>query len=174
MDVTKLVFLDETGAATNMTRRYGRADRGKRCTAAKPHGSWKTTTFIAALRKDEVTAPMVAEGPMNGDVFLAYVRAFLCPILKPGDVVIADNLSSHKAAGVAEALAAAGASIQYLPPYSPDFNPIGNFFAKFKSLLCKAGKRTVEDVWTGMGRILDTVTPDECQNYFRHAGYVNT
>jgi transposase len=168
------VFLDETWTATNMTRRYGRSNRGKRCAAAAPYGSWQTTTFIAGLRHDGVIAPMVAEGPMDGQMFLAYVRDCLCPALRPGDMVIADNLSSHKVAGVAEAIAAVGAGIRYLPPYSPDLNPIENFFAKLKAGLRGAAKRTVEDLWSEIGRALNTVTADECANFFRHAGYVNT
>ena len=166
------MFLDETWTATNMTRRYGRANRGERCIAAAPQGSWKTTTFIGALRHDGLTAPMVADGPMDGEMFLTYVRDCLCPTLKPGDVVIADNLSSHKVAGIAEAIAAAGAEIIYLPPYSPDLNPIENLFAKLKARLCGAAKRTVDEVWNEIGRILDTLTAAECSNYFRAAGYV--
>jgi transposase len=168
------VFLDETWTATNMTRRYGRAHRGKRCIAAAPFGSWKTTTFIAGLRHDGVTAPMVSDGPMDGELFLTYVRDCLCPTLKPGDMVIADNLSSHKVAGVAQAISAVGARIEYLPPYSPDLNPIENLFAKLKAHLGGVAKRTVDDLWSEIGRVLDTVTADECRNYFRNAGYVNT
>ena len=174
LDVEKLVFLDETGAATNMTRRYGRAQTGERCISAAPHGHWKTTTFVAGLRHDRLTAPMVADGPMNGQLFLAYVRIFLCPTLKPGDIVIADNLSSHKVAGVQDAIEAVGANLVYLPPYSPDLNPIEKFFAKFKALLRKASRRTVDALWTEIGDLLETVTPEECSNYFHSSGYVNT
>jgi transposase len=117
---------------------------------------------------------MVADGPMDGDMFLAYLRDCLCPVLNPGDLVIADNLSSHKVAGVAEAVSAVGARIEYLPPYSPDFNPIENLFAKLKGHLRGVAKRTVDDLWSEIGRALDTVTADECRNYFRNAGYVNT
>lgn len=169
--IENLVFLDETATATNMTRRYGRADTGKRCVAAVPHGHWKTTTFVAGLRHDQLTAPMVADGPMDGTMFLAYVQKFLCPTLKPGDVVIADNLSSHKVAGVAEAINAAGARLIYLPPYSPDLNPIEKFFAKLKAMLRKAAQRTVETLWSGIGEVLDTITPEECTNYFHSSGY---
>ena len=168
------MFLDETATATNMTRRYGRAQVGKRCVASMPHGHWKTTTFVAGLRHDRLTAPMVADGPMDGALFLAYVQTFLCPTLKPGDVVIADNLSSHKVAGVAEAIEATGAELVYLPPYSPDLNPIEKFFSKLKALLRKAAKRTVEELWTEIGELLDTVTPEECRNYFHSSGYVMT
>lgn len=174
LDVEKLVFLDETSTATNMTRRYGRAQTGKRCVAAVPHGHWKTTTFVAGLRHDRLTAPMVADGPMDGALFLAYVREFLCPTLKPGDVVIADNLSSHKVAGVVDAIESAGAKLVHLPPYSPDLNPIEKFFSKLKALLRKAAKRTVEELWTEVGDLLDTVSPEECRNYFHSSGYVKT
>jgi transposase len=168
----RLVFLDETGAATNMTRRYGRAPRGQRCVASVPHGHHKMTTFIAALRYDRITAPCVIDGPMEGAIFLAYVRDFLCPTLSPGDVVIADNLSSHKVAGVREAIEATGASLRYLPPYSPDLNPIEKLFAKLKALLRKAAKRTVDALWTQIGTLLDAFPPQECANYFASSGYV--
>jgi transposase len=174
LDIEKLVFLDETSAATNMTRRYGRAQIGKPCIAAVPHGHWITSTFIAGLRHDRLTAPMVADGPMDGAMFVAYVNDFLCPTLKPGDIVIADNLSSHKVAGAVKAIEAAGAKLVYLPPYSPDLNPIEQFFAKLKALLRKAAERSVEALWTEIGNILNTVTPDECNNYLRSAGYVAT
>jgi hypothetical protein len=130
MDVEKLVFIDETWTSTNMTRRYGRAPRGKRCTASAPHGHWQTTTFVGALRRRRLTAPMVTDGPIDGEMFLAYVIKFLCPTLQSGDIVILDNLSSHKVTGVRAAIAATGASVLYLPPYSPDLNPIEKFFSK--------------------------------------------
>jgi transposase len=168
------VFLDETWTATNMARRYGRAGRGKRCIAAVPYGSWETTTFIAALRHDRLTAPMVANGPMDGEMFLAYVRTLLCPILMPGDLVIADNLSSHKVAGVTDAIEAVGAKLLLLPPYSPDFNPIEKVFAKLKALLRQAAMRTTDDLWVEIGRLLTKITPRECGNYFGSCGYVNT
>jgi len=136
------VFLDETGVSTNMTRRYGRAPRGRRCIASAPLGHWETTTFVAALRHQKLTAPMLTDGPMDGDVFLAYVRKFLCPTLLSGDIVVLDNLSSHKVDGVQEAIAAAGATLRFLPPYSPDLNPIEKLFAKLKALLRKAATRT--------------------------------
>jgi transposase len=167
------VFLDETCATTNMTRTRGRAPRGQRCVASAPHGHWKVTTFIAALRHECVTAPMVTDGPMDGALFLSYVREFLCPTLRPGDVVIADNLSSHKVAGVKEAIEAVGATVRYLPPYSPDPNPIEKLFAKLKAMLRKAGKRTVDTLWEEIGRLVDTVTVGECRNYFGAAGYVH-
>jgi transposase len=166
------VFLDETWATTNMVRIYGRSLRGQRCVAPAPYGHWKTTTFIAALRSDAVTTPMVADGPMDGALFLAYVQQFLCPTLREGDMVIADNLSSHKVAGVREAIEAAGATVCYLPPYLPDLNPIEQLFSKFKAMLRKAATRTLDELWSEIGRIVDTVSASECQNYFRAAGYV--
>src|SRR5262249_39816707 len=135
-----LVFLDETWLSTNMARRYGRAPKGQRCIAAVPHGHWKTTTFIAGLRREGLSAPLVIDGPMDGATFLSYVQDFLCPTLKRADIVIADNLSSHKVPGVRQAIEAVGATLRYLPPYSPDLNPIEQVFAKLKALLRKAAK----------------------------------
>jgi transposase len=172
-NAAKLVFLDETWATTSMTRTRGRSLRGERCVASAPHGHWKVSTFIAALRNSEVTAPMVADGPMDGALFLAYVKDFLCPTLGPGDVVVADNLSSHKVAGVKEAIEAVGASIRYLPPYSPDLNPIEKLFSKLKALLRKAATRTVDALWDEIGRIIGTFSLGECRNYFSACGYVN-
>lgn len=171
LDPSTLVFLDETATATDMTRLYGRALRGRRCLGRVPAGHWKTTTFLAGLRLNGLHAPLVLDGPMNGEAFRAYVRDFLCPALKPGDRVIADNLSSHKVKGVQEAIEAVGASLRYLPPYSPDLNPIETAFAKLKALLKKAACRTVEDLWQEIGRILPLFSPQECANYFRKAGY---
>jgi transposase len=169
-----LVFIDETWATTNMTRRYGRAKRGKRLVASVPHGHWKTTTFIGALRADGLTAPAVFDGAISGRSFLAYVQQVLVPALKPGDIVILDNLSSHKVAGVREAIQAAGADLRYLPPYSPDLNPIEQMFAKLKALLRKVAARSVEALWTTIGELIDTFQPDECRNYLRHSGYVRS
>jgi transposase len=174
MDIEKLVFIDETWTSTNMTRRYGRAPRGQRCIGSAPHGHWKTTTFVAGLRHRQLTAPLVADGPMDGEMFLAYLRQFLCPTLRPGDIVILDNLASHKVAGVKQAIAAVGAKLLYLPPYSPDLNPIEKLFAKLKALLRKAGKRTVEALWNEIGELLKTLSPTECANYFASSGYVYT
>ncbi len=156
-----------------MTRLRGRSERGERCLASAPHGHWKSTTFIAALRHDGVTAPMVLDGPMDGAVFLAYVKNFLCPWLRPGDVVIADNLSSHKVAGVREAIESVGAKIRYLPPYSPDLNPIEKLFSKLKAMLRKAVKRSVEALWEEIGAVLKTISSEECSHYFSACGYVN-
>ena len=174
MDLEKLVFIDETWISTSMTRHYGRAPRGQRCIASAPHGHWETTTFVAGLRHQQLTAPLVAEGPMDGEMFLAYVRQFLCPTLRPGDIVILDNLSSHKVAGVKQAIAAAGATLIYLPPYTPDLNPIEKLFAKLKALLRKAAKRSVEALWNEIGELLNTLSSTECTNYFASSGYVCT
>ena len=154
-----------------MVRTYGRAPRGKRLVDKVPNGHWTTTTFIAALRCDCLTAPMVTDGPMNREIFRVYIEHFLIPTLKPGDIVIMDNLSSHKVAGIREALEEAGASALYLPPYSPDLNPIEQVFSKFKALLRKAAERTVEAVWRKIGEIMDTYPPHECANYLVNSGY---
>ena len=157
-----------------MARTHGRAARGARLVAAVPHGHWKTTTFVAALRHDEMTAPLVIDRPMNGIAFRAYIEQMLAPTLKAGDMVIMDNLSAHKVHGVREAIEAAGASLVYLPPYSPDFNPIEQVFAKLKALLRKAAERTIDALWDTIGKLLDLFPPQECQNYFTNAGYVQT
>ena len=154
-----------------MTRPRGRAPKGTRLLAKVPHGHWKTTTFLAALRSSGLTAPLVIDGALNGDLFLAYVRQQLVPTLHRGDIVIMDNLSSHKKAGVREAIEGAGASLVYLPPYSPDFNPIEQAFSKFKWLLRSAQERTVDALWHTCGQLLDQFTETECRNYFRHCGY---
>ena len=171
LEPSRLVFIDETWASTNMARTHGRAPRGQRLRAAIPHGHWKTTTFVAGIRTSGMVAPMVLDGPINGELFQAYVDQVLVPELRPGDIVVMDNLGSHKGAGVREAIEAAGASLLYLPPYSPDFNPIENAFAKLKAMLRKAGERTVDGLWSAIGRIIDTFTPAECANYFTAAGY---
>jgi transposase len=157
-----------------MTRRHGRALRGERLVAAVPYGHWKTTTFIGALRAGGLTAPTVIDGAVNGDIFLAYVRQVLAPTLKPGDIVVMDNLSSHKVAGVRAAIEAVGAELRYLPPYSPDLNPIEQVFAKLKALLRKIAARSVEALWIAIGRLVSTFTPDECANYFQNSGYVRS
>ena len=174
MNVEKLVFIDETWASTNMTRRYGRAPRGQRCRGAAPYSHWQVTTFVGALRHHGISAPMVIDEPMDGDVFLAYVEQVLVPTLLPGEIVILDNLSSHKVAGVEQAIQGAGATVLYLPPYSPDLNPIENFFAKLKALLRKAAKRSTETLWEEIASLLQSVSPQECSNYFTASGYVNT
>jgi transposase len=165
------VFIDETGASTKMARLHGRSPRGERCRAAIPHGHWKTTTFTAALRLDRLIAPMVLDGPMNGAAFLAYVEQVLVPELEPGDVVIMDNLPAHRVKGVREAIEAASATLLFLPPYSPDFNPIEQLFAKLKALLRKAAARTVDALWQTIAEVIEVFTPNECANYFRNSGY---
>lgn len=165
------MFIDETGASTKMARLCGRSPRGERCRSPVPHGHWKTTTFVGALRIDGMTAPMVLDGAMNGPAFLAYVEQVLVPSLSPGDVVIMDNLPAHKPMAVRTAIEAAGAELRFLPPYSPDFNPIEMAFSKLKSLLKKAAARTKDDLWETIGRAIDTFTPTECENYFAAAGY---
>jgi len=171
LDPHALVFIDETGANTKMARRHGRAPRGERLRASLPHGHWKTTTFVGALRLTGMTAPMVLDGPMTGEWFLAYTGHILVPTLRPGDVVILDNLPAHKGVAVRHAIEAVGARLLFLPPYSPDFNPIENAFSKLKALLRKAAARIVEQLWRVIGDSLDAFTPTECANYFAAAGY---
>jgi transposase len=171
LDPEKLVFIDETGLNTKMARLRGRSQKGERCRAGIPHGHWKTTTFTGALRLSGMTAPMVLDGAMNGDAFRAYVTHVLAPTLSPGDVVIMDNLPAHKASGVREAIEAAGATLRYLPPYSPDFNPIENAFSKLKAMLRARAERTVQALWNAVGEVIEKFTPTECENYFAACGY---
>jgi len=171
LDPTRLVFLDETWAKTNFTRLRGRSRRGTRLVAKVPHGHWKTTTFVAALRCDGLTAPTVIDGAIDGATFLAYVKQQLVPTLRPGDLVVMDNLSAHKVAGVREAIEAAGAQVVYLPPYSPDFNPIELAFAKLKWLLRSAAARSVDRLWALLGELVTCFRATECANYLRHCGY---
>ena len=165
------MLIDETGASTKMARRYGRSPRGERCRAPVPHGHWKTTTFVGALRLEGMTAPMVLDGAMHGAAFLAYVEQVLAPTLKPGDIVMMDNLPAHKSAAVRQAIEAAGAELRFLPPYSPDFNPIEMAFSKLKAFLKKIAARTKDDLWDAIAQGIDTFTPQECKNYFAAAGY---
>jgi transposase len=174
LPIDRFVFIDETGASTKMTRTHGRAPEGRRLVDAVPHAHWKTTTFVAALRTTGMTAPMVIDGAMTGELFCAYVRQVLVPELRAGDIVVMDNLASHKRAEVRRAIEAIGAHVAYLPPYSPDLNPIENAFAKLKSLLRSAGLRTIDGLWSFLGRALDAFHADECANYFRHCGYRGT
>jgi len=167
----RLVFIDETWASTNMARRHGRAQRGQRAVAAVPHGHWKTTTLLAALRHDGMSAPCVFDGAINGTRFLAYVEQAV-PTLRPGDMVVLDNLSAQKVKGVRSAIEADGAELLYLPPYSPDLNPIEQAFAKLNALLRTAARRTVDALWRGIGHALDAFSPAECARYLAHAGYV--
>lgn len=156
-----------------MARLRGRAPRGERLVGKIPQGHWKTTTFVAGLRATALTAPCVIDGPMNGNAFLAYVEQVLAPSLKPGDIVVLDNLSAHKVPSVREAIEAAGARLLYLPPYSPDFNPIEQLFAKLKALLRRAAERSVAGLWNRIAGLLDQFPSDECANYFRNAGYAS-
>jgi transposase len=174
IDPARLVFIDETWAKTNMTRTHGWAARGERLVAKIPHGHWNTTTFLAALRHDRIDAPCLFDGPINGELFLAYVERVLAPTLKPGDIVILDNLGSHKGKAVRQVIRGVGAKLIFLPKYSPDLNPIEQAFAKFKTLLRKAGARTIEAISDAIASFLDRFTPQECANYFENAGYAST
>lgn len=171
LDPARLVFIDETWTATNMTRSHGRCRKGERLRMGFPHGHRKTTTLVAGLRMTGMVAPMVLDGPINGDWFEAYVAQVLVPELRRGDVVIMDNLSSHKRTSVRELIEAAGATLMFLPPYSPDFNPIEKSFARLKALLRKAAERTVSGLWELIGRLTDIFHPAECANYFHSCGY---
>ena len=157
-----------------MTRTHGRCAKGQRLVAKAPFGKWRTLTFLAALRCDGLTAPCVIDGPINGVIFRAYVEQALVPTLKPGDLVVMDNLGSHKGKGVRKAIQAAGAKLFFLPPYSPDLNPIEQAFAKMKTLLRKADARTIDDTWRQIGALLDLFTPAECANYLTNAGYASS
>ena len=165
------MFIDETWAKTNMTRQRGRCPRGQRLLAKVPFGKWRTTTFVAGLRLGGLIAPIVLDGPIDGASFLAYVRQFLVRELRAGDIVVMDNLGSHKSPEISAAIEAVGASLSYLPPYSPDLNPIEMAFSKFKAALRKAAERQVEPLWQRIGQILDDFTPTDCQSYFKKAGY---
>jgi transposase len=174
IDPARLVFIDETWAKTNMTPLRGRCAKGDRLLAKAPHGHWRTLTFLAALRNDRIDAPCVFNGPINGNSFLAYVEQVLVPTLKPGDVVVMDNLGSHKRQVIRQAIRKAGGKLLFLPPYSPDLNPIEQVFSKLKALLRKAAERTVEETWKRIGRLLDEFSPTECANYFKNSGYAST
>lgn len=171
LDPARLVFIDETWASTNMARLRGRAPKGQRLRMGIPHGHWKTTTFVAGLRTDGMIAPWVLDGPINRDAFETYVEKVLVSELGPGDIVVMDNLPSHKGPRVREMIEAAGATLLYLPPYSPDFNPIEQAFSKLKAHLRKAVERTVTGLWNAIGRLVDLFTPQECSNFFAKAGY---
>jgi transposase len=172
-DPAKLVFIDETWIKTNMAPLRGWGPKGKRLRGFAPHGHWRTLTFLGALRCDRLTAPCVFDGPINGQCFRAYVEQQLVPILKPGDIVIMDNLGSHKAAVIRQIITAAGARLWFLPPYSPDLNPIEQTFAKIKHWMRCAQKRTIPDTWQHIGRLVEKVLPTECANYFANAGYAS-
>ena len=171
LDPGRLVFIDETWAKTNMTRTHGRCARGQRLVAKVPHGHWKTLTFLAALRHDRIDAPFVLDGPINGEYFRAWVEQFLIPTLRPGDVVVMDNLGSHKGKAVRRALRKAGAHLIFLPPYSPDLNPIEQVFAKLKALLRKAAERTLAGLWRPVGGIVDAFSPTSAPTTRQPPGY---
>ena len=174
VDRKRLVFIDETWVKTNMEPLRGWGPRKERLTAHVPHGHWKTMTFLAALRHDRIDAPWVIDGPINGKAFSAYVEKILVPTLEKGDIVVLDNLGSHKGKTVRRAIRAAGAKLFFLPPYSPDLNPIEQAFAKLKTLLRKAAERSLEATWKRIGALLACFTPQECANYLANAGYAST
>lgn len=171
LDAPRLVFIDETSVTTKMVRHYGRSPRGERLVAKVPHGHWKSMTLVAALRIDRVAAPYVIDGAMDGPMFLAYVEQILAPSLEKNDIVFMDNLRPHKVDGVRQTIEAVGATLRYLPAYSPDLNPIEQAFAKLKAALRKGAARTVKALWKLIGKLIKTFAPEECANYFRHAGY---
>ena len=173
IDPRRLVFIDETWVKTNMAPLRGWGPRGQRLHAHVPHNHWKTLTFIAALRIDRVDAPWVIDGPINGELFTLYVEKVLAPTLADGDVVIGDNLGSHKGKAARYAIRQVGAHLLFLPPYSPDLNPIEQLFAKLKHLIRNAQPRTVEESWRKVAELLELFSPTECSNYFRHAGYAS-
>jgi transposase len=174
IDPEKFVFIHETWAKTNMTRTYGRSRLGTRLLQKVPFGRWQTTTFLGALRVSGFIAPLTIDGPITGPMFRSWVEQHLAPVLQPGDIVVMDNLSSHKVTGVREAIEAVGAELRYLPPYSPDLNPIELAFSKLKKLLRDGAERTVDKLWELCGSILDQFTEMECRNYFKHCGYRHT
>jgi transposase len=171
LDPERLIFVDESGLSTKMARLRGWAPRGKRCRASVPHGHWMTTTFVGGMTLSGMCAPMLLDGPMDGEAFLAWCELMLGPNLRSGDIVVMDNLPAHKVAGVREAIEATGATLLYLPPYSPDFNPIENGFSKLKAHVRKAAARTQEALYAAVACALKTFQPDECANFFAHAGY---
>ena len=174
LNTTALVFLDETGVSTNMVRLWGRCPRGERLIGCVPHGNWKTITLVAGLRQDGMVAPLVIDGSMDGPTFVAYVEQCLAPTLARGDIVIMDNLTAHKVSGVKEAIEAVGAKLMYLPQYSPDLNPIEEVFSKLKALLRKAAERTIPRLHRRIAALLAEISPQECSNFFEHAGYAST
>jgi transposase len=173
LDPDRLVFIDETWVKTDMAPLRGWSRRGSRLKGYAPHGRWRTSTFLAALRRQAITAPFVYDGPINGEVFRAYVEEVLVPTLKPDDIVVMDNLGSHKGKAVRAMIRKAGARLWFLPPYSPDLNPIEQVFAKLKHLLRKAQQRTQEKTWRCIGQLLNSFPPDECANYLKNSGYAS-
>jgi putative transposase len=174
IETSRLVFIDETWTKTNMAPLRGWGPRGRRLRAKAPHGRWKTMTFLAALRHDRIDAPWLLPGPINGETFRLYIDKVLVPTLRPGDIVVLDNLGSHKGRAVRQAIRAAGAKLFFLPKYSPDLNPIEQVFAKLKHLLRKAAARTFDGISAAIGDLLDSFTPEECRNYFSNSGYGQT
>jgi transposase len=174
LEAGRVVFIDETAAKTDMARTHGYAPRGRQLEGAAPYRRWQTTTFVGAMRAGGFIAPLVVDGAVIGELFEAYARRVLRPELRPGDVVVLDNLACHKRQGVREAIEGAGCTLLLLPAYSPDLNPIEMAFSKLKRLLRKVAARTVEALWDAIGRLLDRFTPEECANYIRHAGYAAT
>jgi transposase len=174
LDPSKLIFIDETGTNTAMARLRGRSKRGARLIGKVPHGHWKTMTFLAGLQHDGIVAPFVIDCPMNGDIFQTWIDQCLVPTLTPGNIVIMDNLPAHKRDTVRKAIEAVGANLLYLPPYSPDLNPIEMAFSKLKAGLRKAKERSIDDLWKRIGKLIDCFLPQECQNFFNHAGYANS
>lgn len=174
LDPDRLVFIDETWVRTNMAPLRGWGPKGRRLTGRAPHGRWRTLTFLGALRRDRLVAPCVFNGPINGVCFRAYVEQLLAPTLKPGDIVVLDNLGSHRSKAVRDAIRATGARLWFLPKYSPDLNPIEQLFAKIKHWMRLAQKRTVEDTWRHIGHLTAAIQPEECANYFANAGYGST
>jgi transposase len=174
LDPSRLVFLDETWATTALSPLRGWAPKGERLVCTVPHGHWHTTTFLCGLRTTGLVAPLVLDGAMNGPAFLAYTEQFLVPTLRPGDIVVLDNLSSHKVGGVREAIERASAAVLHLPPYSPDLNPIELAFSKLKRLLREAAERTLDALWQTIGRLLERFSPAECANYIRHCGFAQS
>ena len=174
LDPARLVFIDETGTSTNMARLRGRAKRGRRVTGRVPWGHWKVLTFVAALRHDGITAPFVIDCAMTRAIFTEYLRQCLTPTLRPGDIVVMDNLPAHKGGAVRQIIEAAGAELRYLPAYSPDLNPIEHGFSKLKAHLRKAQERSIDALWQRIGKLLDLFQPQQCTNFFANSGYART
>lgn len=174
LDPARLIFLDETGTTTNMARLRGRAKRGSRVVGRVPWGHWKTLTFLAGLRHDAITAPFVIDRAMTRAIFVEYLRQCLVPTLRPGDIVVMDNLPAHKGGAVRQIIEAAGAELRYLPAYSPDLNPIEQGFSKLKAHLRKAQERSIDTLWQRIGKLLDLFQPQECANFFVNSGYART
>ena len=174
LDPARLVFLDETGTTTSMARLRGRAKRGSRVVGRVPWGHWKVLTFLAGLRQDGITAPFVIDRAMTRAIFVEYLRQCLIPTLRPGDIVVMDNLPAHKGEAVRQIIEAAGAELRYLPAYSPDLNPIEQAIAKLKAHLRKAQERSIDTLWQRIGKLLDLFQPGECANFFANSGYART